>query len=362
MAALNSCYYEILGVDRKADSDTITKAYRQLAKKYHPDRNVGDDEAKVKYAEVDEAYSVLNDPVKRSRYDLTTQTQTNTQTFNFKNPFVDICDSVFNARPRQKKWGQNIEAEIIIDFLESAKGCVKTLDMDRRETCKVCKGTCAKDGKDFKECVLCNGKGKEFHRTSSMMFESQCKCCAGSGKVIGEFCNECSARGFTLSHSALSIRIPAGINDGMKICVRGEGDIGLEGVGNLYCVIRVKPHPLFQRDGINLTLKLPVGYAQAVLGGDVDVPCLDGTCKFKIPPGTRSGSTFRLNGLGFVLPDDDETARGDMLIKVMVDAPEDVSGEYREVLEKLALLEKERPGNLCKSYEQALESMRAKNE
>lgn len=358
--AHNFCYYKTLGVDRTADSEVITKAYRQLAKKYHPDRNVGDEEAKVKYQEVDEAYSTLSDPIKRSHYDLRTGFQNQTQTINLN----DICDAFFNPRPRQQNWGQHVETEIVIDFLESAKGCTKNLQIDRRESCKSCKATGAKDGKEFKQCVLCDGKGRETHINANLRFETKCKSCNGTGKVIAEFCTNCAARGFNLSSSSLDIRIPAGINNGMKICVRGEGDIGLNGTGNLYCVVRVIPHPLFQREGINLSLKLPVGYAQAVLGGEIDVPCLEGSCKFKIPPGTRSGSTFRLNGLGFKLPDDDETARGDMLIKIMVDAPfvDDISEDYKEVLKKLSILEKEHPGNLCKSYDKTLEFLRTKNE
>lgn len=360
MAAPNSCYYKTLGVDSKADLQTINKAYRQLAKQYHPDRNVGDDDAKMKYAEVSEAYENLSDPVKRSRYDSRFSSSFNFQSFNLN----DFFSSVSNSVPKQQNWGQNIETSLTIDFIESAKGCTKNLNIERRQTCKNCRGTGAKDGKDFKKCVLCDGSGKEVRINSNMRFETSCGSCLGTGKVIGEFCDVCGSKGFTLVTSCLEIKIPAGINNGMKICVRGEGDIGLNGPGSLYCVIRVVPHPLFQRDGINLCLKVPVGYAQAALGGEINVPCLDGICKFKIPAGTRSGSTFRLQGLGFKLPDDDETSQGDMLIKVVVDAPifEDIPCEYKEILEKLALLEKTHPGTLCKSYDKTVESLGRNND
>lgn len=372
MATPNFCYYEVLGVEKTADDEAIKKAYRQKAFQYHPDRNPGDDEAVEVFKKVSEAYDCLSDPEKRLQYDRQQSVPPSPPSSPFTDAKVtDLFDMFFNMRPRQQGWGQHIETEVVIEFLESAKGCTKNINIDRRESCRSCKGTGAKDGKEFKPCVLCDGKGKtaNHHMNSSNFFryETTCQSCRGSGKVISAFCEDCSSRGFTLKPLSLDVQIPAGINDGMKLCVRGEGDIGLNGVGNLYVVVRVRPHPLFQREGINLFLKLPVGYAQAVLGGEIDIPCLDGTCKFKLPPGTRPGATFRLSGLGFWLPDDDETARGDLLVKVLVDAPkvEDISDEYREVLTKLALLERQFPGRLCESYnrdKEYLDSQETTNE
>jgi molecular chaperone DnaJ len=353
------CYYEILGIDKTADEEAIKKAYRQKARQYHPDRNPGDDAAVEAFKKATEAYDCLSDPVKKSQYDLLASPQPDT-TFVYSSTNYtktnDLFEGFFNTRPRQSGWGQNIETEILIEFLDSAKGCTRTVDIDRRVSCQGCKGTGAKDGKEYKNCVLCDGRGKtvNHHSTGNSFFkyESTCASCKGSGKVISIFCPECNARGFSLQPLSLDVQIPAGINDGMKLCIRGEGDVGLNGTGNLYCVIRVRPHPLFQREGINLFLKLPVGYAQAALGGEIDVPSLDGVCKFKIPPCTRSGATFRLSGLGFKMPDEDETGRGDLLIKVLVDAPkvDEISEEYREVLDRLAQLERKFPGRLCEEY------------
>lgn len=359
----NFCYYEVLGVDKDADEEAIKKAYRVKAKQYHPDRNPGDESAVEEFKKVSEAFECLSDSRKRAEYDLYKSPKPPPQANPFTDSKVtDLFDMFFTSpRPRQGGWGQHIETEIVIDFLDSAKGCTRSISIDRREACKVCKGTGAKDGKDFKPCVLCDGRGKVSQRHALpgtfFHYETQCQSCKGSGKVISEFCSECASRGFNLQPLNLDIRIPAGINDGMKICVRGEGDVGLNGTGNLYVVVRVKPHPLFQREGINLFLKLPVGYAQAVLGGEIDVPCLDGTCKFKLPPGTRSGATFRMTGLGFKMPDEDETGRGDMLVKVLVDAPkiDELTDEYREVLKLLSNLERQYPGNLCEAYQRNVE-------
>jgi molecular chaperone DnaJ len=345
-------FYQVMGVERNADQEAIKKAYRQLARKYHPDRNPGDKEAEDNFKKVQQAFEVLGDPEKRKVYD-------NPVTFTKfdMGGFQDLFDTFFTQRPRQPGWGQNIEMELTIDFIESVKGCVKRVEIDRREMCQSCKGI---GGNEFKECVVCDGKGKTFYHQGSphhyMKIESTCQSCRGVGKIISVFCVDCGGKGFKPCSCTLDIKIPAGINNGMKVCVRGEGDIGLSGVGNLYCVIRVKPHPVFQREGINLLLKLPITYSQAVLGGEVAVPCLDGQCKFKLPPGTKSGAIFRMPGLGFILTDDD-TSRGDLLVKVLIDVPngESIPEDYRELLKKIVELEKENPGDSQKNFKKNLE-------
>jgi molecular chaperone DnaJ len=352
-------YYEILGLDKNADFETIKKAYRALALQYHPDRNPGDEGAVVKFKDVQEAYDILSDPQKKSEYDKK-QFVPPFPTFEPSNNIQDIFDKFFHQRPRSQGWGQHIETEIVIDFLESARGCVRNLNIDRREVCKSCKGTSAKDGKSFKACVVCDGKGKTFNHHQSgnsyVRIETHCQSCKGTGKVVSEFCMDCTARGYFIHSCSLDIKVPAGINDGMKICIRGEGDTGLSGAGNLYCVVRVKPHPLFQREGVDLFLKVPISYTQSVLGAEIDVPCLDGTCKFKIPPGTRSGTSFRMPGLGFLLPDDDESARGDLLVRVVVEVPNvtQMPENYVELLKQLAVLEKEHLGEARQNFARKL--------
>lgn len=342
-------FYKILDVPRNASTEEIKKAYRKLAFDLHPDRRVGDKDAEVKFKEVQEAYDVLGDEAKRARYD---------NPYHEPQGFTDIFDAFFSQRPRQKDWGLHIEIELVIDFLESATGCTKELNYDRRECCQPCKGTGAKDGKEFKQCVVCDGKGKTyFHHQnfgSYMRMESVCQSCKGSGKVINIFCDECGAKGYHLKNSSLEVKVPAGINDGMKIRIRGEGDVGTSGTGDLFCLVRVKPHPLFQREGINLFLKMPVGYARSVLGGEIDVPCLEGSCKFKLPPLTRSGTTFRMPGLGFNIPDGDESIKGDLLVKVLVEVPEVNSDQYREILEKLHEMEEASPGEMRREFKEKL--------
>jgi molecular chaperone DnaJ len=354
--------YKIMGVERDATEEVIKKAYRKLARQYHPDRNPGDKEAEEMFKKVQGAYDILGDADKRAMYDrkffappppVFTQQQNNN--------LQDLFDMFFSQRPRQQGWGQHIEMEIIIDFIEAAKGCSKVVNIDKREVCRHCKGTSAKDGNEFKECVLCDGRGKTyFHHGTSNSFsrwETTCQSCKGTGKVVAVFCPYCSGNGFTTHPCTLELKIPAGINDGMKICARGEGDIGLSGCGNLYCVVRVKAHPVFQREGINLCLKLPITYTQAVFGGEIDVPCMDGQCKFKLPAGTRSGAIFRMPGLGFTLPDDDESARGDLLVKVVIDVPtgSDLPDSYKESLHKIAEFEKDHLGDSRRNFKRNLE-------
>lgn len=349
-------FYEVLGVEKTADAEQIKKAYRKLALQYHPDKNPGDIKAEETFKKIQEAYDTLRDPEKKSLYD-----RGGSQSFSpfSSNNFNDVFDMFFNQRPRQQGWGQNIEMELVIDFIEAAKGCSRTVDIERREICKSCKGTAAKNG-DFKLCVLCEGTGKNTHvhgagTKSFIRMETACKSCEGTGRVIQDFCPECSGKGHRSKTSTLDLKIPAGINNGMKICARGAGDVGLKGVGNLYCLIRVKPHPIFQREGVNLTVKMPVTYTQTVLGCEIDVPSLEGFRKLKLPAGTKSGSIFRIPDQGFTLLDDDDASKGDLLVKVIIDVPNDISSEYRDLLNQLSDLEKKHPGESFKNFEKNLQ-------
>jgi molecular chaperone DnaJ len=355
--------YQILGVERNADKETIQKAYRKLAFQYHPDRNPDNKDAEEMFKKVQNAYETLGNPDKKAIYDRQSFTPPLVSSATTTESFQDLFDAFFTQRPRNQGWGQNVEVEVVIDFVESAKGCSRTIDFDKREVCKHCKGTTAKDGKEFKNCVLCDGKGKTYlhHSTSGsyVRWESTCQSCLGTGKVVAAFCVYCASKGYHIKPCSIELKIPAGINNGMKICARGEGDIGLNGSGNLYCVVRVRPHPVFQREGINLHVKMPITYTQAVFGSEIDVPCLDGECQFKLPPGTKSGAVFRMPGLGFNLPDDDE-AKGDLLVKVIIDIPygDELPENYKELLKQIAELEKEYPGDSRKNFKRNLEEAR----
>lgn len=349
-------FYTIMGIPRTATIKEIKKAYSDLSKKYHPDRNPGDDIAVKNFQKIQEAYEILGDQEKRTIYDRRLASPPISIQVANKTNFQDIFDVFFNQRPRQQGWGQHIEMEIVIDFIESVKGCSKVINIDRREICSHCKGTTAKNGKEYKECVLCDGTGKtHYHHGNSAAYskwETTCQSCCGTGKIVSEFCDHCLAKGYFIKPSTLELKIPAGINTGMKICVRGEGDVGLSGCGNLYCVVRVRQHPVFERNGMDILVKLPITYTQAVFGGELDVPYLDGKCKFKMPPGIKSGATFRMPGLGFKLLEDNESAKGDLLVRVLIDVPNsnDIPEEYKELLKKVADFEKDHLGESRKNF------------
>lgn len=219
----------------------------------------------------------------------------------------------------------------------------KLLEFDRREACPSCFGTGAKDGQEMKECVVCDGKGKTFQRFGGgggfIKLESTCSSCRGTGKVISAFCSHCHARGFIMKNAEINIDIPAGIEEGMRVSIREQGDKGLNGgQGNLYCTIKVKPHPIFQRQGKDVLVVLPVSYTQVVLGDKVEVPYPYGKCSLTIPPGTKNNTLFRLHGLG--LPDLKNGGSGNLMIKVEIDVPKSLGNEYNDVLKKLSEIEK----------------------
>jgi len=347
--------YEVLGVHKDASDDDIKKAYRNLAKKYHPDRNIGDKEAEDKFKEIQKAYEIIGDKEKRKQYD-------RVGTGNQIPDFQDFFDMMFSHPQRKSSWGPNIEMELPISFSDSVKGCVKTINVEKREFCKSCNGTGAKDGKEYKSCVLCDGRGKILHNINSpfVKMEFPCQSCKGTGKVVSVFCSDCVSKGYNIVSSTLTVNIPAGIATGMKICLRGQGDIGINGAGNLYCFVRVTKHPIFDREGIDLLVKMPITYSQSVLGGDINVPSLEGEYKLKLPPGTKSGTVFRIPDRGFVYPGED-TSRGDLLVKVVIDIPDidNLPERYKELLVELSSLEKEFPGNSQKNFNKNLEESKS---
>lgn len=337
-------YYEILGVEKDASQEEIDKSYKRLARASHPDKNIGDPTAEAKFKEIQGAYDVVGNPEKRSHYDLYGDTPNIHQSNNgWTNLFGgDVFDQFFNFSREPDNDGRHIETEVSISFMEAVNGCQKTIDFDRRETCHSCKGTGAKDGKCMKQCVVCDGKGKVQQKFSNgggfMRIERACSSCRGTGTVISEFCKDCHMRGFTMKNSSISVDIPAGIDDGMRVCLREQGDKGLKGgVGNLYCTIRVSPHQLFKRNGVNVLLTVPITYSQAVLGSQIEIPYLYGKCEFTVPKGVNSGTTFRLEGLGF---SDFHGGKGDFFVKVEIDIPKNISDEYNKTLNNLKELEK----------------------
>jgi molecular chaperone DnaJ len=334
-------FYEVLGVEKTATEEQIEKAYRKLALTNHPDRNPGDDAATERFKEATNAYETLSDVKKRQMYDV--------GGFEMKNPqrrrdFSDIFDGMFDFARQPDDNGSNIEVEVTVSFMEAAMGCKKVISYDKRASCPSCKGTGAKDGQDIKECVACDGKGKTVQRFSGganfIKMETTCASCRGTGKIIAAYCPNCHARGYIPTNADMEIDVPVGIADGMRICLREQGDKGLSGkTGNLYCTVRVENHPLFSRSGRDLTMVVPISYTQAVLGDKIEIPYPYGRCDLTIPRGTKSGSVFKLHGLG--LSDVRFGGMGDMLVRVIVDVPKDLSEDMAKLLKKLSHLEKD---------------------
>lgn len=333
--------YEVMGLSRDATDEDIHKQYRKLAKKHHPDRNPGDKQAEDIFKEVANAYEILGDPVKRREYD--SGGPGSNVPWQASDPMHDVFDSFFNFKRQPDTDGTHIEAELNISFMESAYGCKKLLEFDRRESCSSCKGTGAKDGEELKDCVVCDGRGKTFQRFGGgggfIKVETICSSCRGSGKVISAFCANCHARGFVMKNAEMEINVPAGVEDGMRVSIRGQGDKGLNGgQGNLYCTIRVAQHSLFKRVSKDIHMTLPISYTQAVFGDKIEIPYPFGRADLVIPPGTKTGSMFKLHGLG--LPDLRLGGTGNLVVKVEVDIPKALGNEYSELLKRLADIEK----------------------
>lgn len=354
-------YYEVLGVDRNATSEDIKKAYRRLARQYHPDVNQGDNSAAEKFKEINEAYQVLSDEQKRATYDrfgpsaFERNGQRNYGGFgggfdpfgDFSN-FGDIFDFFFGGRSEYRKdrrsqavKGQDIKAEITLEFEEAAEGAEKEISFTRMETCPECQGI---GGKKKVACPHCQGRG-EIRHTQTSLFGSvvtsrPCSYCQGRGWVADDTCSFCRGSGKVKREKTIKIKIPAGVDSGYRLRVAGEGEAGENGgpPGDLYLHIKVKPHPVLERKGTDLYYDLELTYPQLVLGDEVEIPTLRGKEKIRIPAGTESGASLRLRGKG--LPDPQMGSRGDQIIRVKLHIPRRLTPEYRQILEQLKDLER----------------------
>ncbi|WP_067622013.1 molecular chaperone DnaJ [Alicyclobacillus acidiphilus] len=349
-------YYEVLGVSRSASQDEIKKAYRKLARQYHPDVNKDDPQAQQKFAEIAEAYDVLSDPAKRSRYDQFGH-QDPTQGFGGAGGqgagfgdfdfggFGDIFDMFFGgaggARARGPQRGHDLEYELEVDFEDAAFGVEEEIQIPRTETCSTCSGTGAKPGTSPKTCSVCHGSGEQQTVTNTpfgrMVNRRVCQACQGRGQIVDQPCPDCRGQGRRRVRRTVQIKVPPGVDTGTRLRVAGAGEASPNGgqPGDLHIIIHVRPHPLFERDGTNVYVDVPLSFVQAALGDEIDVPTLDGNVKLRIPEGTQSGTSFRLRGKG--IPKlGSPVARGDQHVRVQVMTPTNLSEEARELFRQLA--------------------------
>ena len=343
-------YYEVLGVSKTASDDELKKAYRTLAKKYHPDLNGGDKECEEKFKEVNEAYEVLSDPQKRARYDQFGHEDPRTGgaggygdfTGGFGGGFDDIFSAFFGGgfggaqRARGPERGNDLRYDLTITFEEAAFGCEKEITVTREENCEECGGTGAKKGTSPTTCPTCKGTGQvqsfintPIGRVSNVRV---CDACHGSGKIIKDPCPKCNGRGRVRRNRKISIKIPAGIDNGMQIPLRRQGEPGLRGGenGDLYIFVTVRPHKLFTRENYDLYCDVTVSFTQAALGGEIDVPTLNGMTKYNLPEGTQPGAVVRLRGQG--IQNLRGAGKGDMYIKINVEIPRRLTEKQKELL------------------------------
>ena len=358
MAESKRDYYEVLGVSRNATDAEIKKAYRTLAKKYHPDMNPGDKEAEKKFKEASEAYAVLSDSEKRRQYD-----QFGHAAFeggaggaggfggfdfsgaDFSDIFGDIFGDLFGGggarrgRGSGPMKGANIRKSIRITFEEAVFGCEKELDLVLKDPCSSCNGTGAKPGTSPETCPKCGGKGQVVYTSQSFFGTVQnvqtCPNCGGSGKIIKEKCPDCAGTGYTSSRKKIKVTIPAGIDNGQSVRIRDKGEPGVNGGprGDLLVEINVSRHPIFQRQDVHIFSTVPISFAVAALGGDVRIPTVDGDVIYPVKPGTKTDTKVRLKGKG-VPSLRNSQVRGDHYVTLVIQTPEHLSAEAKEALKR----------------------------
>jgi molecular chaperone DnaJ len=343
-------YYEVLGIERAASLDEIKKAYRKLALKYHPDKNPGNTQAEEKFKEAAEAYGVLSDEEKRARYDRYGHSGISGMGGFDPNQFADFGDILgdlfgfgdfFGAsrrRTTRPARGNDLRYDLELEFTDAVYGKEITLDVPRVVTCKTCHGSGAKPGTQPVTCSGCGGRGQIRYSQGFFAMARTCPQCGGAGKVIKDPCATCNGAGRVREEKKIAVKIPAGVDDGSRLRVAGEGESGYNGgpAGDLYVFIAVKNHPHFTRRDYDIHSEQPVSVTQAALGGEVKTPTIDGEETLKIPPGTQPNQVFRLRGKGVQFIDGN--GRGDHYVHVSVKIPTTLTEEQRQLLEQLAKL------------------------
>ncbi len=359
MAQNKRDYYEVLGISKGASEDEIKKAYKKLARKYHPDMNPGDKEAEEKFKEINEANEVLSDPTKKARYDQFGFAGVDPNYgaggggwgdgaggFDFGD-LGDIFGSFFGGgfggaqqRRNGPQRGESIRMSVSISFTEAAFGCEKDVTLDRSENCPTCHGSGCAEGTTPEVCSECRGSGTVQVRRQTPMgvfaTTTTCPKCGGQGKIIHQPCPDCRGSGRTHKRRTVKVSIPAGIDNGQTISLRGQGHAGKNGgsAGDLLITVMIKPHELFRRDGTSVFCEAPITFTQAVLGAELEIPTIDGKVKYTIPEGTQTGTVFRLRGKG--IPVLNGRGRGDQYVTVTIETPRDLTREQKDALRKFS--------------------------
>jgi molecular chaperone DnaJ len=348
MATKKRDYYEVLGVNRDASEEEIKKAYRKLAMKHHPDRNPDSKDAEERFKEAKEAYEVLTEAEKRRAYDAYGHAGVNPQMGGmgdgqgfggFAEAFGDIFSDIFGGgagRGRSSVYrGADLRYNLEISLEQAARGTETKIRIPTMETCETCHGSGAKAGTQPKTCDTCHGSGTVRLSQGFFSIQQTCPTCHGSGKTISDPCATCRGAGRLKKHKTLAVKIPAGVDEGDRIRLSGEGESGVNGgpPGDLYVVIHLKEHGVFKRDGDDLHCEMPISFSQAALGGEIEIPTLDGSAKIKVPPETQTGQVFRLRGKG--IKGVRSSYPGDLLCEVVLETPVRLTDRQKEILREL---------------------------
>ncbi|WP_251317109.1 molecular chaperone DnaJ [Flintibacter muris] len=354
MAEQKRDYYEVLGLSKGCTEEELKKAYRKLAKKYHPDVNPGDKDAEAKFKEINEAYGILSDPEKKARYDQFGFAGVDSSYgggggMGFDMGDIDLGDifgSFFGggfggfggggARRNGPQKGESLRVNLALTFEEAAFGCTKEIELSRTETCEECKGSGCAAGTTAETCPDCRGAGQVRIQRGAGGFAfsttTTCSKCRGTGKLIHTPCKKCNGAGSVRKKQRVTVTIPAGIDDGQAVSLRGQGNAGTNGgpAGDLLVRIQIKPHPQFQRDGVTVLYEHPISFYQAAMGAELEIPTIDGKVKYSLPAGTQTGTTFRLRGKG--IPELRSSRRGDQYVTVKVQVPTSLNSEQKAAL------------------------------
>ncbi|MDZ4818656.1 MAG: molecular chaperone DnaJ [Planctomycetota bacterium] len=345
-------YYEVLSVERTADGKVIADSYRKLAIKYHPDKNPGNEEATLRFKEAAEAFEVLHDPDKRARYDRYGHAGVDggSAQFNDINDIFSAFGDIFGGgafgdffgsgrsgrSSRRVRKGADIGCTVTLSLFEAARGVTKTVELERHEHCKTCSGSGAKPGTKKQQCTYCGGRGQVVQSSGMFRVQTTCPVCHGEGKVVKDACTKCRGQGIVAKRVKREVVIPAGIDHQMRMRLAGEGEPSPDGgpPGDAYVLIEVKEHSLFQREGQHLVCRIPISFAQAALGANIEVPTLDGPEHLDIPAGTQPGDIFKMRGRG--MPDPRHRGKGDLLVQISIDVPKSLTPREEELLRELA--------------------------